>query len=267
MVTKILMSGTVALFLATVCSAREWRGIIPLKSTQTDVERLLGTPTSKSDTKYLYKRPTELAVIWFQAEPCGQCGLGWNVPSGTVTSIGVVPRFLYGKEKFIDVNKAVKEKENAGFIYYSNRADGISVETFNGRVTQVTYTPTEQQRSLACPRGDCIVDFFTKIDEYSNLSWEDEKARLDNYAIELKKNMARGLIVIYGNDRVERKKLLKRAMRARKHLQRRGIEPARVLIVDGGYRKQSLFELNVYLIGLMERVFLLPEKDPKHNRE
>jgi len=261
-ISKILISGTISLILATVCFAGEWRSIIPLKSTRADVERQLGTPTSKSDSKYFYRRPAELVVIWFQSGPCDQSGLGWNVARGTVTTIGVIPRFVYGKEKFIDVNASIEEKANAGFVYYSNRVDGLSVETLNGRVTQVTYEPTQQQSSLACPPGNGIFDLFPKVDEYSSLSWADEKARLDNYAIRLKESMGRGLIVVYGKNARIREKLIKQTARASKYLQHRGIDPARVLVVDGGYRKQFAFELNIYLIGLMSRISLLPEKDP-----
>lgn len=263
-VFRIFASVCLTLVVASMSVAKEWRGIVPLKSTRLDVERLLGTPTEKSDAGYLYKLRAEWVAIWFQTEPCDNCGLGWNIPLGTVTTIGIIPRLVRPKERFIDVSRAKTLNEKAGFIYYTNEVEGLSVESFNGRVTHITYGPTEHQASLACPRGDCIVDFFPRFDEYANLSWEDEKARLDNYAIQLKNTMGRGAVVVYGNNSLERQKLIKRAMRARKHLQSRGIDAVRILIVDGGYREQSLFELNVYLMGgLAERIYIFPERNPK----
>jgi len=38
---KLVICCSVTLGLATVCVAKEWRGIVPLKSTRADVERLV----------------------------------------------------------------------------------------------------------------------------------------------------------------------------------------------------------------------------------
>jgi hypothetical protein len=113
------------------------------------------------------------------------------------------------------------------------------------------------------------VDFFPRVDEYGALSYEDEKARLDNYAIEMKERLNRGVIVAYGKSRNERAKIMKRAERAKKYLMlKHGIEPQRILIVDGGYRGRSATELNLHTIGgVVSRVYLFPEPDPKERSE
>jgi hypothetical protein len=273
---KIICSVTFCLITALVSAnaslAKEWRGVAPLHSTRADVERLLGVPKQSTPYAFYYSLPDEIAVIWFQPQSCESdlFGLGWNVPIGTVTNIGVIPKANYHKEKFLNGTKFKVQDANAGFFYYTDETEGLSVETFNGIVTSLEYTPMEKEDNRRCPRvQECCVDFFPRFDEYGNLSLGDEKARLDNYAIVMKERLNRGVIVVYGRSRNERGKIMKRAERAKKYLtQKHGIEAQRILIVDGGYRERSATELNLHTIGgLVSRVYLFPELDPEERNK
>jgi hypothetical protein len=259
---KFVICCSLTLGLATVCSAKEWRGIVPLKSTRADVERLLGVPKQRSEFGYLYRFHEELAVVWFQSAPCGQCGLGWHVPVGTVTTIGVIPLSAH-VPKPSDIEGFKSKDTNGGFVYYTNEVDGLTVETHMGKVTSLQYGPAKSLENFQCV-PNCIVDFSRIFDEYSLLRWEDEKARLDNFGIRLKEEMGRGVILVSGPNEVQRAKLLKHAVRARKHLETVGLEPQRILIADGGYRETSLFVLSSYSIGSFKyQIYLWPEKDPQ----
>jgi hypothetical protein len=95
----------------------------------------------------------------------------------------------------------------------------LSVETFNESVTLVIYSPAEKEASLRCSRKpECTVDFFPTFDEYRSLSFEDEKARLDNYVIRMRETLGRGAIVVYGQNWTVRNRLMKRAERAKSYL-------------------------------------------------
>jgi hypothetical protein len=96
-----------------------------------------------------------------------------------------------------------------------------------------TASCTTQVRNIAVPK---------KIDEYGNIRFNDEKARLDNYAIALQNEPgSRGAIVGYGSCDEEG---LKRAQRAKDYLvNTRGIDASRVDAIDGG----CLPELQVQL--------------------
>jgi hypothetical protein len=271
---KIISSLAVCLMAVLVSDtasfAKEWRGIVPLHATRADVERLLGSPKQSTPYASYYSLPDEIAVVWFQAESCdsnlGKFGFGWNVPAGTVTEIGVIPKANYRKEKFVAGDKFKVQDANAGFFYYTDESEGLSVETFHGIVTSIDYTPTEKEGDRRCPRTqECCVDFFPRVDEYGALSYEDEKARLDNYAILMKERLNRGVIVAYGRSHIERAKIMKRAKRAKKYLTlKHGVEPQRILVVDGGYREHSATELNLHTIGgAVSRVYLFPAPDPK----
>lgn len=77
------------------------------------------------------------------------------------------------------------------------------------------------------------------IDEYGNISFEDEKARLDNVAIELQSDpTAKGLITCYGGRVGRAGEARRRCARAKRYLVgHRHIPAAQILTVDGGYRQ------------------------------
>jgi hypothetical protein len=261
---KVILCCLIILAFANVCLPKAWRGIEPLKSTRADVERLLGAPKQKTTSCYYYRFRDELAAIWFQDQPCDRCGLGWNVSPGTVTGIGVIPLSLR-VVKTEDFAGFQSEDTNAGVVYYSNYDDGLVVESLKGQVTLFSYLPEKKLANLECPSAkNCIFDFFPKFDEYRLLPWADEKARLDNFTIHLQQTIDRGAIVVLGSSELQRRKLIQRAVRARAYMARLGLETQRILIVDGGYSEESLFELHDYSIGgFMHRIYLWPRKDPQ----
>lgn len=256
----------IAFFTAQSVFAKEWRGIMPLRSARADVERLLGPPSQGSPHASYYSLRDEIAVVHFQSISCrDSCGFGWNVPLGTVISIGVIPKGDHGKEKFDSGVDFKVETDGAGFVYYTNEHDGLTLEKYKERITLIIYSPTGKEAALQCPlTRECIVDFFPKFDEYGNLSFEDEKARLDNYVIQMRNMLGRGALVVVGENRAVRNRLIKRAKRAKRYLvQERGFEAERLLVVDGGYQSSSYTALHLYMIGgVMGRIYLFPEKDP-----
>jgi class 3 adenylate cyclase len=83
-----------------------------------------------------------------------------------------------------------------------------------------------------------------KFDEYGDLEFDDEKARLDNFAIQLQnKPGARGYFRAYGSSLGE---AMVRANRAKDYLvNTRGIDANRVVAMDGGLRETFVMELHV----------------------
>ena len=81
-----------------------------------------------------------------------------------------------------------------------------------------------------------------KFDEYGNIRFNDEKARLDNYAIQLQNDpSAAGTIVVFGSCAGEGQQ---RGDRAKDYLvNTRGIEASRITVVDGGCRSDLTVQL------------------------
>ena len=81
-----------------------------------------------------------------------------------------------------------------------------------------------------------------KFDEYGNIRFNDEKARLDNYAIQLQNEPgSTATIIVYGSCAGEAQQ---RADRAKDYLvNTRGIEAGRITVVDGGCREDLTVQL------------------------
>ena len=78
----------------------------------------------------------------------------------------------------------------------------------------------------------------TKIDEYVNLSFSDEKARLDQCAIELNKEpSALGYILAYAGRRARVGEPQWLGERAKRYLVKAGFDPGRVVAIDVGHRE------------------------------
>jgi hypothetical protein len=102
------------------------------------------------------------------------------------------------------------------------------------------------------------------LDSYGNICWEDEKARLDNFAIELQNSQeTRGLIVVYAGSRSCAGEAQARAERAREWVVGRGVAADRVLWKAGGYLEQQRTWLWVVPSDLDEKRWpLLPSLEP-----
>jgi hypothetical protein len=80
----------------------------------------------------------------------------------------------------------------------------------------------------------------TAFDIYGNICWEDEKARLDNFAIQLQdKRELVGLMIVYAGRRSCANEAKSRLARAKKWLEGRGVSGERVVLRDGGYREKA----------------------------
>lgn len=84
-----------------------------------------------------------------------------------------------------------------------------------------------------------------KIDEYGDIRWADEKARLDNYVMELRNDpTARAFVACYGGRRARAGEARARCARVARYLKRvGGIDGSRIITLDGGYREELTVEL------------------------
>jgi hypothetical protein len=164
---KIL--GILVLFLGTIlsplvpCSAKEWNGIVPLKSTRADVELLLG-----SGSNNVYRHGKEIVNIEYAQFPCGHksppgwpdAPPGWNVPRDTVVAIGVSfpMKTISLASLSIDLSKFERVRGARDLpqdFNYTNKADGFAIQIFDSgcavgeMVRTLIYTPTskEEERS------------------------------------------------------------------------------------------------------------------------
>jgi len=77
------------------------------------------------------------------------------------------------------------------------------------------------------------------FDDYGNICWEDEKARLDNFAIRLQNQpTATGEIMVYAGRISCNDEAKYRGNRARDWLKKRGVPSHQIIVKDGGFQEE-----------------------------
>jgi hypothetical protein len=143
MILKIIAIFAICLFCAKLAQAKEWRGIVPLKSTRVDVERLLG----KSNGLGRYEFENERAYIYY-AKGCDQSkDCLCLVPKDTVISIFVtLESDLKLSELKIDRSKFKKTHSGhlPSILNFTNYEEGITytVDEEDDEVMHITYSPS-----------------------------------------------------------------------------------------------------------------------------
>jgi hypothetical protein len=138
---------------------------------------------------------------------------------------------------------------SAGTITSGQQSSSVTVDTTGlGGQTIVAKVEIGGFEARCWPTWTCSVPIAPKhvaiehFDEYGNIRFNDEKARLDNFANQLQNvPSTTGYVVGYGGCGDEGKA---RANRARNYLvNTRGLGRSRVVVVDGGCRPELLITL------------------------
>jgi hypothetical protein len=144
---------------------------------------------------------------------------------------------------------------SAGTISSGQGTSSITVDTAGLGGQTVTATVDVGGLDPSCSRSaSCTTGITpeapvpTKFDEYGDIKFNDEKARLDNYAIQLQNQPgSQGYILVYGSCAGEAQA---RADRAKGYLvNTRGIDASRLVTVDGGCRSELTVQLWIVPTG------------------
>ena len=239
--------------------AKEWRGLLPMHSTREDVERLLGPPPppdrsyTLNKTRSIYYLDEGEVYIVFANEELLKLNNCDAVPLGTVLMIQVTPKdetlvssLQLDEKTFKKFNPSRDPSlEVEGFM---DEKEGLVIRAAKGKVDRIVYLASALDRGR-CPGYFENLEKFVEVnvfvcgrafDEYGNIPFSDEKARLDNFAIQLQ-NVEKeyGFIIVYAGRKATYGEAQIRAHRARDYLINvRGIAPERVKAVDGGFREE-----------------------------
>lgn len=132
---------------------KEWRGIVPLHSTRTDVEKVLNV---KSSSKFVevFELDGESVMIVFAEHPCKKSYEKWNVPIGTVLEIGITPKTeMLLSDLNIDIKtfkKTIEVGKDIAVTRYADENNGFIIETAKGKVIGLSYLPTKKDDHLLC---------------------------------------------------------------------------------------------------------------------
>ncbi|PYS76926.1 MAG: hypothetical protein DMF66_12100 [Acidobacteria bacterium] len=140
-------------------------------------------------------------------------------------------------------------KVTAGTILSGQGTQTITVDTAGLAGQPIGATVEVAGYNLEC-RASCQSSVPappnpTKFDEIGEIQRDDEKARLDVFAIELQNSpSATGYVIAYGSRNKRFGTGQQRGDRAKEYLTRtRGIDASRVVVIDGGQRETGSMEL------------------------
>jgi hypothetical protein len=121
-----------------------------------------------------------------------------------------------------------------------------------------------------------LPDSPKRFDEFPSVAFDDDKARLDNLAIELQNNPgATGYLIAYAGRHTRGGQAELMGKRAIEYLTKtRGISPSRLVIQNGGYRENSAYEIWLVPQGAdppratptLRREDVRPTSSPKRTR-
>lgn len=265
------------LSLAVVAEAKDWRGITPLQSTRADVERLLGEPPPppKNGTRsyvldhtrsIYFLEEGQVYIVFAEKEVSQAVDCLGKIGAGTVLMIELTPKNgLTLGDLQLDEKELRKfnpsqppEPDFEGFIH---ETEGLVIRTFKGKVEKINYIAAAKDKHL-CPTYYenpesfvnillCGLGVSRKFDEYGDIPFNDEKARLDNIAIELQNDPGTELYIIgYAGRKARVGEARAKAERAKNYLNlQRRLDAGRVIVINGGYREELTLEHYIVRVG------------------
>jgi len=159
--TRLLMHLSIvfSLLVFICCQSNIWNGIIPLKSTRADVEKILGPPIPESKAKdaAIYRTKDARVFVLYSTGPCNiRPSNGWNIPELTVIQLSFYPN-VAPKLSDLSLDRKKFEKhpdpEILNETSYTNETDGISLTVDNGvpeTVVSFSYFPESKYDYLMC---------------------------------------------------------------------------------------------------------------------
>ena len=245
---KLLLAAVVIIVSWCGAEARGWRGIVPLHSQRSDVERLLGPPSG--DCKCFYETESEWVRVVYATAPCVDYPSGWNVAKDTVLTIRVHPE---NQQKFSDLKLTTSNFYTAAddtfTTYYSDRIEGVEYTVSSEKlVSSVAYFPSSKDSHLRCPCYPALDESIQRsvswdTFQFKTIGWALD--RVDNFIIALQNNQIwTGFIVLYRGKQTSGKQASAYQRSIMRHvIETRGMPAARVKLIDGGYRDEPAIEL------------------------
>jgi hypothetical protein len=262
---KLVLLISIVIVSVTSASAKDWRGFFPMKSTLRDVENVFGLPKATKNRlvvnngRWIYVLNQEEVHFVFAV---GESKCVTPIAEGTILRIHVKP-MIEPLVSSLDIDEKKFRKFEPPFrgdaagVGFINEEDGLLIQTFKGKVSEIIYVPSASDRQ-SCPDFYGSLDgLLTPIvcgmafDTFGDIRFEDEKARLDNFAIQIMNQKdAHGFIIVYAGRKATVNQAQRRANRAKNYMVNvRGIDKERLYAVDGGYREDLEIKLIVAPAG------------------
>jgi hypothetical protein len=196
------------------------------------------------------ERPTETCVATSSqvqlaanaTDPDGDTLLyTWSTTGGRITGDGANVTWDLSGVQPGTYTASVEVDDGCGCIAFSSTT--VTVERCSCEL--IPIPPTPEATPTPTPEVAPLPPSPTQFDTYGRIARNDEKARLDNFAVALQNDpAAQGYIITYGGRRGPAGEAQTRADFAKNYLvNSRGIDAGRLVTVDGGFREEATTEL------------------------
>lgn len=248
-----------------------WRGLVPMRSTCKDVERVLGgAPCGQEQATY--DLPGESVWFKFSVDGCGggQAQERYDTPTGTITGISISMRgdkFVSLSELKVDLAKFEKTdvSDMIGVYKYINREVGMYITaTENGVVGDYAYIPPSSYDNLRCQpppqptssEGRKMLDAPVRVGSFDPASQEQESQILGQAIQKLneysgQKDQSKepdGLVwvIAYAREGAPANQAKMMAVRVRDSLVAHyKIDRSKVIAIGGGHRRNAEVVISV----------------------
>lgn len=143
---------------APATASNIWQGIVPLRSTRADVERLLGPPIFSFGDTYSYSATEDRVDVLYSDDPCKPNRSSQGMPAGYVVKITVTPkRTVLISNLRLDKNKYIRVRNDhpENWVHYLSSEVGITIDAMVNdgceEVKSIIYQATTKDRELRCP--------------------------------------------------------------------------------------------------------------------
>jgi hypothetical protein len=225
-----------------------WHGLVPLKSTRVEVERILGPFDAKCQC---YATQNEVVHVTYATGRCKGRLAGWNVPADRVLAFTVSPNekalFSTVENKKADF---IKTSDDTFNNHYGNARRGIRYSvSWDGLVQKISYVPSIKDNHLRCngfPLTDGgVTGAYTPYDQFPFDTLDDITSRLGEFSVRLRREpQLKGYVIVYARRNKRMNKVASFASRARRFLIKElYVDPSAVESVNAGYRESFTVEL------------------------
>jgi len=139
----------------------DWKTLVPLNTTRTQVEADMGAPVSGKDYVVVYETTSEKITVWYGGAtfaPTDTCR--WNVPKETIFKFVLAPKTTVRMSE-LNLNLATFQKQKAvemvNDYYYYNENEGITITTriIDGDevLLNIERGPDAAQKAQHCCKG------------------------------------------------------------------------------------------------------------------
>ncbi len=249
---------TLLVSIPVVGQTNSWKGLIPLRSTREQVEKLFGQPNPK-EIKYKneYKVGDDTLWVEYSQKPCDE---GWDVPLGTVLSFAVADGQQTNKseqELKLDRKNFFITRDDAMYGTWTEPILGIQYYFTNVGMSlnSVGYIPRREQNNLRCDGFPPYVPeaYYYTMDTYDfydpKRDKEDDKfypaMRVAGSSVPVLKNpLYRTYVLIYFDAKLSLKEYRKRITFLKSWIYPRlKASQDDIVVIEGGMREENKMEI------------------------